>query len=280
MHLFSLMVGLYCYFYTEPSTVHVIQHSQSEAEIIIDHTLADLENPNDEYEVILTLPDNFLSHESNTAAPSNCHQSNITIDSLQSVDTMLADASTSSGQPEVAMEPGQSSDLPVQSTASHPPTTNESFLTGQSELAIEGMSNMQQDPVGPSSQSNRDAAKRVLMQIVGPVKAVNARTRKRKTEKATVLTGSPYKNFLESKVEKGRKQDKGDSGPEKKKKCEKSQRIIAERLLRPDLLRRMRQERANVSQLETAMTVSHAVLVNSCSVKTYVADSGFSAKSA
>jgi hypothetical protein len=59
------------------------------------------------------------------------------------------------------------------------------------------------------------------MQIVGPVKAVNARTRKRKTEKATVLTGSSYKNFLESKVEKGRKQDKGGSGPEKKKKCDK-----------------------------------------------------------
>lgn len=36
------------------------------------------------------------------------------------------------------------------------------------------------------------------MLLVGPVKAVNAR--KRKTEKATALTGSLYKNLLETKV--------------------------------------------------------------------------------
>lgn len=69
--------------------------------------------------------------------------------------------------------------------------------------------------------TNRDAAKCALFQLVGPVKAVNARTRKRKSEKATVLTGSPYKNLLETKVVTEKKQNKDGSVPEKKKKCYK-----------------------------------------------------------
>jgi hypothetical protein len=57
----------------------------------------------------------------------------------------------------------------------------------------------------PSSEQSEDAAiqlpsaKALLMDLVGPVKACT-RTRKRKAERATILTASPYKKLLESKL--------------------------------------------------------------------------------
>lgn len=72
---------------------------------------------------------------------------------------------------------------------------------------IENTSSVQQDTAGLSSQSNRDAAKCALMLLVGPVKAVNAR----KTVKTTALTGSPYKNLLETKAVIEQRQNKDGS---------------------------------------------------------------------
>jgi len=46
---------------------------------------------------------------------------------------------------------------------------------------------------------DRALAKAVLINICGPIKAITARSRKRKAEKAEVLTSSPYKSLLEEK---------------------------------------------------------------------------------
>jgi len=63
-------------------------------------------------------------------------------------------------------------------------------------------------------------AKNVLADLYGPVKAVTARTRKRKAEKATVLTSSPYKKLLEekerNKAVSHKKNDKGLQGEQDK----------------------------------------------------------------
>jgi len=46
------------------------------------------------------------------------------------------------------------------------------------------------------------------MNICGPINAMSVRSRKRKAEKATILTSSPYKNMLEEKAKSKSKSDK------------------------------------------------------------------------
>ena len=52
---------------------------------------------------------------------------------------------------------------------------------------------------GPTTSSSRELAKSVLADLCGPIKAVTPRTRKRKAERATVLTSTPQKKLLEEK---------------------------------------------------------------------------------
>jgi hypothetical protein len=77
---------------------------------------------------------------------------------------------------------------------------------------------------GPTISPGRLLAKTLLTDLCGPVKAVNERTRKRKAEKATVLTSSPYKKLLEEKAReksmpkkrKGKSEESKEMGSMKK----------------------------------------------------------------
>ena len=73
------------------------------------------------------------------------------------------------------------------------------------------------------TSSNGLDPKDVLQEIVTPLKVAQARTRKRKAERATQLTSSPYKNLLEEKKQavngkKRRVVSKKKAGNEKKDK--------------------------------------------------------------
>jgi hypothetical protein len=73
----------------------------------------------------------------------------------------------------------------------------------QHEVVVQSPSSLSRIDKSP----DRVLAKSVLMDICGPIKAMTARSRKRKAEKATILTSSPYKNMLE---EKGKVKSKSD----------------------------------------------------------------------
>lgn len=150
--------------------VLVIQRSAYEAEIITDHMAAGDRNSTDEYGAIISLSPLSAADMPNTA-PTTAATEYVQSESI----TIQLGTSTSEGHGslEVATQVDPSTDL-------------------------ESASRQQEAVLG--SSPGRDAAKSVLMAIVGPVKAVNARTRKRKAEKATLLTSSPYKKLLESKV--------------------------------------------------------------------------------
>ena len=67
--------------------------------------------------------------------------------------------------------------------------------------------------------SARELARANLQELCGPITAVKTRTRKRKAEKATVLTGSPYKQILEEKQVVNRRKD--DTATKKSMSCGK-----------------------------------------------------------
>lgn len=96
------------------------------------------------------------------------------------------------------------------------------LFTGDVDLNLHpaGISNAQNDDLVttastcPTSLKPKLFYKDVLREIVGPVKAVDNRKRKRKVERAQVLTSSPYKRQLEEKAT-------ASSGPKKAKVSKK-----------------------------------------------------------
>ncbi len=63
----------------------------------------------------------------------------------------------------------------------------------QHEVVVQSSCSLSGTDIGP----DRAIAKSVFMDICGSIKAMTARSRKRKAEKATILTSSPYTNMLE-----------------------------------------------------------------------------------